>query len=69
MMDDLLTSKEMAAKLKVSVDHLLDLCKDGTLQSPKHFIDLRKRNSAKACYRFKVEPCLQRFGISPDKRS
>ncbi|AFY72973.1 hypothetical protein Syn7502_00841 [Synechococcus sp. PCC 7502] len=69
MSDEILTTKEMASKLKVSTDHLLDLCKDGTLQPQIHFIDIRKQSSSKPCYRFKMQACLERFAIPADVRS
>lgn len=68
-MDKILTTKEMAEHLKVSTDHLLDLCKDGTLKSELHYVDIRKQGSKKPCYRFKLQACLERFAIAADGRS
>jgi hypothetical protein len=69
MSDELLTTKQLADRLQVSTDHLLHLCKDGTLKPKKHFIDIRKKVSKKPCYRFKLKPCLDLFALPPNDRS
>jgi len=62
-------TKTAAELLSCSPDHLLNLRTDGVLKAGKHWRDIRRRNAARATYRWHVEHCGEALGIAPEKRS
>ena len=58
MNEKLLTTRQLADYLQVSVDHIHRLCKESTFRQSLHYIDVRRNGSKRANYRFKVDACV-----------
>lgn len=61
MNEQLLTTRQIADHFQVSVDYILDMCKDGTFQPSLHYIDIRRNGRKRANYRFRLRACISLF--------
>lgn len=66
---ELLTTKELCDRLKISRSTLDRLREAGTLTTPQHYLDVRLATSKKASYRWKVEAIEQLFSKPARKRA
>ena len=56
------------ANLGISRDHLMNLKADEILRENTHWRDIRRKNAARATYRWHIDRINQILGISPEKR-
>lgn len=52
----------------VSRDHLEGLVRDRSLKMGKHYLDVRRKASTRAAYRFNLAELEQWFAIAPEQR-
>lgn len=66
---ELLTTKQLCDRLKISRWQLRRMVAAGTLKTPDHFIDLRIADRKKASYRWKAEAIEKLFSSPARKRA